>query len=125
MSLKPNESLITGLAVATVVYAVYEHTLPSVADTQASSPNSPTLDKSRKVATWTAAGIVAGVSLLAKDPTIFVIGGTVLVALDFSHRHANSVNPDTQKITAAGSSSLGGNAGGANLNYSANVSAGV
>jgi len=121
MALKPPESLITGLAVATVVYAVYEHTLPSVADTRASSPNNATLDKSRQTATWTAAGIVAGVSLLAKDPTIFVIGGTVLVALDFSHRHANAVNPATQKVTAAGSASLGG----LNVSANGNVSAGV
>ena len=108
MALKPSESLVTGLAVATVVYAVYEHTVPSVADTRGAAPNNSNLDSSRKLATWTAAGIVAGVSLLAKDPTIFTIGGTVLVALDFSHRHANAVNPATQKITASGSASLGG-----------------
>jgi hypothetical protein len=108
MALKPSESLITGLAVATVVYAIYDHAVPTLADTRGAKPNNQNLDASRKQASWTAAGIVAGVSLLAKDPTIFVIGGTVLVALDFSHRHANAVNPATQKITASGSASLGG-----------------
>ncbi len=107
MALKPEASLITGLAVATVVYAVYDHALPSVADSRSAPPNNVTLDKSRQTATLTAAAIVAGVSLIAKDPTIFVIGGTVLIALDFSHRHANAVNPQTNKIASA-NASVGG-----------------
>jgi hypothetical protein len=36
-----------------------------------------------------AAAAVAGVSLLSKDPTVFVLGGGMIVALSWWHRHAN------------------------------------
>jgi|SRR5580658_3505482 hypothetical protein len=90
MALKPQESLATGAALAFGIIALYDHFMPSVADHKAAPANLDVLDKSRLHATGVAVAIVAGVSLLAKDPTIFVIGGTTIVALDFSHRYANA-----------------------------------
>jgi Ni,Fe-hydrogenase I large subunit len=93
MALKPEFSLLTGLATATVVYGVYQNSLPAVADVRSLQANNNDLAKSERVASWTGAAVVAGVSLIAKDPTVFIIGGATLVAMAWMHRHANAVNP--------------------------------
>lgn len=96
--LKPETSLSVGLATAAVVWGVYNSHLPTVADTRAASPGNSAVEGSRQVATWTAAGIVAGISLIAKDPNIFIIGGTMVAVLDWTHRHANAVTPGVNKV---------------------------
>jgi hypothetical protein len=99
MGLKPEISLGVGLATAAVVWSVYQNATPTIADIRTGPPGDATIDSSRKMASWTAAGIVAGISLLAKDPTVFILGGSMVVALDWWHRHANEVNPDTGRAT--------------------------
>jgi hypothetical protein len=101
MALKPQESLATGAALAFGIIALYDHFMPNIADQKAAPANLNVLDKARFHATIVACAIVGGVSVLAKDPTIFVIGGTTVVALDFAHRHANAVNPATQQVAPA------------------------
>lgn len=99
--LKPETSLMVGLATAAVVYSTYSQALPSIADMRVGAPQNRDLDGARKAASWTAAGIVAGISLLAKDPTVFVIGGSMTIALDWFTRHANEVNPMVGRVGSA------------------------
>jgi hypothetical protein len=101
MALKPEFSILGGIATGALVYGVYAASLPSVADTRSLQANNPDLAKSERVASWTSAGVVAGVSLIAKDPTIFIIGGTMVVAMAWMHRHANSVNPSTGTMASS------------------------
>lgn len=91
-------SLGVGLGTAAIVYAIYDGHLPSIADARNATPGDPTLKASNKQATWIAAGFVAGVSFLAKDPTVLVIGGVTLLALCWSHKHAANYNPATQGV---------------------------
>jgi hypothetical protein len=98
MAMKAEQSLIVGLATAAVVYGVYQTNLPTTAAVRASTPDNQHVDSSRKAATWEAAAVVAGISLIAHDPTVFVIGGALVIMLDFTHRHANAVDNVTGKI---------------------------
>jgi hypothetical protein len=50
-------------------------------------------------ATWIAAGLVAGVALMTQDPTVFVIGGAVVVAMAWFYRHGNEVSPLSGKAS--------------------------
>lgn len=93
LGLKPEISLPVGLAVAALVYGIHSNATPSIADIRASRPGDSTIDASRKFATWTSAAVVAGVSLIAKDPTIFILGGTMVVVMDWATRHGNVVSP--------------------------------
>lgn len=97
--LKPEVSLPVGLALGTMVYAIHNNATPPMIDIRASDANDAHVDASRKAATWTSAAIVSFVSLVTKDPNIFIIGGAVVVAMDFWTRHANAVRPDTGKVT--------------------------
>lgn len=93
LGLKPEVSLPVGLAVAALVYGIHTNATPPLADIRAAKPNDATIDATRKFATWTSAAVVAGVSLIAKDPTIFILGGTMVVVMDWATRHGNIVSP--------------------------------
>jgi hypothetical protein len=89
---KPEVSIGIGLAVATLVYAIYNRGLPSNADVRVGKPGDATIEATRRQNAWLAAGTVAGVSLIAKDPTVFIIGGSMVVALDWLTRTNNWTN---------------------------------
>ena len=86
--LRPEASIGTGLAVCAVVYAIHSNFTPSVADMQGLPAGNADVDAAERKATWLSAGVVAGVSLLAKDPTIFVLGSAATIALAWFSRHA-------------------------------------
>jgi hypothetical protein len=88
MALAPEASIGTGLAVCGVVYAIHSNFTPSIADMQGLPAGNVDVDAAERKATWLSAGVVAGISLLAKDPTIFVLGSVATVALAFFSRHA-------------------------------------
>lgn len=98
--MKAETSVVAGLSTAALVYAIYANATPSIADIRVAKPHDADIESSRKLAAWTAAGVVAGVSLIAKDATIFVMGGAMVIALDWWHRHANEVNPLAGRATA-------------------------
>ncbi|SRR6266567_4990853 len=95
MALPIEHSLLGAVAVGAVVIGIYDYALPKLADTRVTPAGDPDLASAEKAAAWTSAAVVAGISLVAKDPTIFVTGGLLIVALSWMHRHANYVNPAT------------------------------
>ena len=97
MALKMEFSVMAGLATATVVYGVYQAAMPSVADARSLEPNNRDLAAAERTASWVSAGVVSGVSLIARDPTIFIIGGITVIGLAWMHRHANAVNPTSSR----------------------------
>jgi len=98
MALKPEVSLPVALATGTVVYTIYNQGLPGRADVSVGQPGDETIEQVRKQNAWMAAAVVGGVSLIAKDPTVFIVGGTMVVALDWLTRYANFRNPLTGRV---------------------------
>lgn len=99
MALAPEASIGVSLATLAVTYAIYSKALPNIADTRSLDKNNPDIQSSERTATWMAAGVVGGISLLAKDPTIFTIGGLGVVAMAWWHRHADQVDNVTNSAT--------------------------
>jgi hypothetical protein len=95
--LKPEGSMVAGLATAAVVFAVYQTALPSVADARSAQPGNADLQAAERSAGYISAGVVAGVALVAKDPTIFILGGAMVIAMSWWHRHADMVSPELGK----------------------------
>jgi hypothetical protein len=93
--LRPDVSLTVGLAVTGVVYGTYQLVLPRVADVRAAPEGDPHIAKSERAATWTSAVLVSGISLIAKDANIFILGGTATILLAWFYRHGNHTNPTT------------------------------
>jgi hypothetical protein len=100
--LKPETSILVGLSVGAVVYSVYSNATPTIADIRSAPPNDTNIANSRKQAAFMSAGLVGAISLIAKDPTIFIIGGAIIIGMDWWTRHANAVNPKTGSLTGPG-----------------------
>lgn len=97
MALKPEMSIMVGLATATMVYAVHQNATPTIADIRVGEPMDPDIESSERGASWASAALVSGVSLIAKDPTIFIIGGAAVILMAWMERHANMVDPQVSK----------------------------
>lgn len=102
--LKPENSIVAGLAVVALVYADYSIHLGSMVQVQKTGPNDDDVESSRKKAGWSALALVSGVSLLARDPNIFILGSAAIIAMEASARHAAMTNPDTGQIELPGPS---------------------
>lgn len=97
--LPPQTSLGVALATVTVVGFVYSKALPPVADMRVADSQNRDLSSSERAATLASAGAVAAISLIARDPDIFIIGGIFTIGMAWWHRHANLVDPATGKAT--------------------------
>lgn len=94
MSVLSKEGSILGAAaIGTAVYGIYQLALPTIADTRAAPSHDANLYASERAASWATAGLVAGISILAKDPTIFTVGGIMVIGMAWWHRHSNAVEP--------------------------------
>jgi hypothetical protein len=79
-------------AVGAVVYGTYNIALPTIADTRGLPGNTPDIDRAEKAATWASVAVVSGISLLAKSPEVFVVGGLMTIGLSWSFKHASKVD---------------------------------
>ena len=102
--LRPEGSIVAGLAVVGLVYGIYQLELGSVAEAGASTANHPILETSRKKAGWSSLVAVFGVALLARDPNIVILGGSAVIAMELSYRHAIMQDPQTGQLVHPGGS---------------------
>lgn len=93
MALKPESAILTGLATGAIVLAFHAQATPTQADIQALPAGTKDIDQSERKATFMSAGAVAVISLLTKDPTVFIIGSAVTVGMAFWTRHSNFKDP--------------------------------
>jgi len=98
--LKPEGSIMSGLAVTGLVYAVYQMHVGTVADAHVTEPNHPSLQSSKKKAGWEAFALVAAISLITRDGNVAVLGFGTIVAMELAYQHAISANPATQMMEA-------------------------
>lgn len=102
--LKPEGSIIAGLAVMGSVFAIYQLNLGSVAQVHMTDANHPAVETSRKKAGYKAAILVAGIGLIAKDTNIIILGSATIIAMELSYRHAIMAHPETGVMQPPGSS---------------------
>jgi hypothetical protein len=97
---KPEGSIIAGLAVVGLVvanYNIHNGTAASAAATDAWDGN---LMASTKKAGYSSLALVAGISLLARDPNILILGGAAIIAMQSSYVHSIAVHPQSGAIIA-------------------------
>jgi hypothetical protein len=102
MPLTREGSLGVGLATAGLVIAIHMKASPTSPDVRTADPNDTHIAASERMATWTSVVAVGAISLIAKDPTIFVIGGATAVAMAWWSRYDNTVNPFTALTSQEG-----------------------
>lgn len=102
MASRPEISIPAALATGTLVYTIYNRGLPPALDLRATKVGDPTVEAVRKQNVWTAAAAVAGISLIAKDATVFIVGGAMVVILDWMTRANIWTNAQTGRVEGPG-----------------------
>jgi hypothetical protein len=98
--LKPENSLVAGMAVVGLVIANYNLHNGSVAGAAASDAWDTRLVSSNQKAGWTSLVAVSGIALIAKDANIFILGCAAIIAMHSSALHAIAVHPQTGQLQA-------------------------
>lgn len=99
--LKPESSVVTGLAEAAAVIAIYQTSLPNVTDVRTAPPYNGDVEGARRRAAWKAGAILGLIFLITHDLNSFMIGGATLGVIDLHYKHANAVHPATGKVDGA------------------------
>jgi len=100
--LKPEGSIVAGLAVMGTVYGIYQLNLGSTAQVQMTDANHPVAETSRKKAGYTALVIVAGIGLIARDANIIILGSATIIGMELTYRHAIMAHPETGAMVPPG-----------------------
>jgi hypothetical protein len=100
MALKADGEVSIALATSVMAYGAYQIALPSVADVRTLEPNNADVQGSERAAAWVSATLVSAVALVTKSPAVFILGGATVIAASWMTRHADQVNPVTQKASA-------------------------
>ena len=98
--LKPENSVIAGLAVVGLVIANYNLHNGSESAVALSPAMDPSLLTTNKKAGWTSIVMVAGVALLAKDSNIFILGMAAVIAMHSSTLHSIATSPSVNQIVS-------------------------
>lgn len=102
--LKPQESVVSGIATMGLVYALYELNVGSVSQAHHSDANHPALEGSRKKAGLMAFAAVSGLTLITKDANVGILGFLSIVAMEATYRHAIMIDSSSGLIQAPGQS---------------------
>lgn len=85
---------------------IFMHFLPPVSDVRAAQPFNPQVESSERTALLVTTAFTLLVAGFARSVETFMIAGAVIVAVDFTYKHANAVNPNNNKMVPAGSQGL-------------------
>jgi hypothetical protein len=96
--LKPENSIVAGIATMALVAGLYGVNVGPVSSIHMGPANDNNTQASLKKAGWISVIAVSGVSLLAKDANIAILGGATIIAEELQYRHANMASPETGQI---------------------------
>lgn len=96
--LSPEGSIVSGIAVAGSVYAIYNLDVGPVSMAAASSANHPTLESSRKKAGYTSFVLVSALTILTRDANVGILGFASIIAMESHYRHAIMADPVTGRM---------------------------
>lgn len=87
--LKPSEEVVVSATGIAIVMAIYAQNTPNLADVRADQPNNVNTYKSTKMAAITSIAVVGTLALLAKSPTVFSVGGAMVIFETWKYHTAN------------------------------------
>ena len=96
--LKPEGSVVAGIATAGMVYAIYQMDMGPVSAVHMTDPNHPALESSRKKAGYTSFIAVAAITLIARDRNIGMLGFASIIAMEAHYRHAIMADNTNQLV---------------------------
>lgn len=98
-ALKPNEEIMAASFAVSAVFTIFSTTTPNRSDVAAANPGNSNVHSSIKTAVITSAAVISAIALLAKSPTVYVVGGLAVAAEGWSYYHANAYDPAKKQVT--------------------------
>lgn len=95
-----------GVFVGLVNTLIYLHFMPPVTDVKGAEPFNTDIETSERTALLFTTAFTLLVAGFARSFETFMIGGAVIVGVDFAYKHANAVIPGTSKMTPAAAGSM-------------------
>jgi hypothetical protein len=89
---------MVGLLTAAGIYLIYSNALPTIADVRSAPAHDNDVESARRMAAWKSTGLVLLTFLVARDFNSYVISGAALIGADYMVKHANAVNPATNRL---------------------------
>lgn len=100
--LRPEGSVLSGVAVAGSVIAIYSLDCGNVSNAHFTEANHPSLESSRKKAAITAFIFVSAITLLSRDANTGILGYGTMIAADIHYRTAIMADPSTGRMQPEG-----------------------
>lgn len=104
--LKPEGSIMGGVATVGAVYGIYQLNLGSMAQIHMTDANHPAAETARKKAGWQSFILVSGLTLVTKDFRIGSLGYSTIIAMELSYRHGIMVHPGNMQMVPPGNSAF-------------------
>lgn len=117
--LKPEGSIVAGIATAGSVWAIYQMNVGNVSSAHMTDANHGSLESSRKKAGYMAFVFVSGITLVTRDANVGLLGFASIVAMEINYRHAIMSNPNNGEMQPPAGSFTP--AGVTNINAGANA----
>lgn len=100
--LKPSDQVIVSATGIALVYAIFAQTTPNYADVRADKTHNVNTHSATKMAAITSLAAVGALALVSKSPTVFTIGGAMILFEVWKLHYANyGVNGTDQNAAAA------------------------
>jgi|SRR5215831_11173421 len=98
--LKPEGSIVSSVAVAGSVYAIYAMHVGTIAQAHASDANHGSLESSRKKAGYMSFLFVSAITLITRDANVGIFGFGSIVGMEVITRHAIMADPFSGEMQA-------------------------
>lgn len=96
---KPENSVIAGIATVALVAAVYQLDVGPISTVHATDAGDINVKASVKKAGYTSLVAVAGLSLITRDPNVFILGMAAIAVFHAHSRHATLASPTTGQMS--------------------------
>lgn len=96
--LRPENSVLSGIAVAGSVWAIYNMSVGDMATAHASDANHASLETSRKKAGFMSFVFVSGITLITRDANVGLLGYASIIGVDITYRHSIMASPQTGEM---------------------------
>lgn len=97
-----------GVMVGLANTVIFLHFMPPVTDVRAADAFNQQVESSERTALMATTALTLLVAGFARSIETFMIAGAVVVGVDFAFKHANAVNPSTNKVMSNSSGGIGG-----------------
>jgi hypothetical protein len=98
--LRPADSITISLATGIGVAAIYNQDIGPVADVHQTQSGDQAINAAIKKAGWKSLLLVAGITLLARDLNVVLVGGSMVILEHTMYLHADMAAPHSGEIQA-------------------------